>query len=321
MAERLGDNISCNFTLEGDYVGLIFLYSLSFSLGLPANLLSLWGLYQLRYSGGGVQLVFLANLLVSDLLQLLTLPLWMIYLHEKHKWGFNSMPCNIVGYIFYVNLYSSIGFLCLIALDRYLAIVHPLRSRRVRQVWVAVISGLAIWIFMFFFCMSGLYPSVYSETSHLCLERYPVREKYAYFKIATIILGFLIPCAILGFTSVCITIELRKSPSVPDHERHKIVATLVIITVIFVLIFGPYHLVGGYKFVAFFLTNDRCGLEEALFLCYRICFGLTSLNNLLDPLLYIFICHDAREKLKQLLCCLKENPYIPAMADSSVQSQ
>lgn len=198
MTERLGDDMICNFTLNGDYAGLISLYSLSFSLGLPANLLSLWGLYQLRHTGGGVQLVYLANLLVSDLLQLLTLPLWMVYLHENHKWSFDNIPCNIVGYIFYVNLYSSIGFLCLIALDRYLAIVHPLRSRSLRQVRVAVICGLAIWIFMFFFCMSGLYPSVYNTTSYLCLEQYPVREQYAYFKIATVILGFLVPCAILG---------------------------------------------------------------------------------------------------------------------------
>ncbi|KAL4631103.1 putative G-protein coupled receptor 132 [Arapaima gigas] len=298
------ENESCNITLDVDKVGLTSIYSLAFSLGLPANLLSLWGLYKVGLSDGGVQLVFLVNLLLSDLLQLLTLPLWMVYLDNSHKWNYDSLACNFLAYIFYVNLYSSIGFLCLIALDRYLAIVHPLSSRGVRQVRVAILSSLATWISMLFFCMIGLYPTVYNSTRMLCLESYPVTERYASFKIGTVILGFFLPTAVLGYTSTHIAFALRDSPSIHVHDRHKIVGTLIIITVIFFAIFGPYHLVGAYKFVAFFLVADKCQLEQALFLCYRLCFGLTSLNNLLDPLLYIFMCTDTRHKLKQSLPCM-----------------
>ncbi len=76
-------NGSCQIPLANDRVGLTYIYSLAFSFGLPANLLSLWGLYQLgRSGGGGCQLVYILNLLLSDLLQLLTLPLWILYLQE-----------------------------------------------------------------------------------------------------------------------------------------------------------------------------------------------------------------------------------------------
>ncbi|KPP80182.1 putative G-protein coupled receptor 132 [Scleropages formosus] len=298
------ENKTCNFSLHVDIVGLKSIYSVAFSLGLPSNLLSLWGLYKVGLSNGGIQLVFLFNLMLSDLLQLLTLPLWMLYLDKRHHWEYKSFTCNSLAYIFYVNLYASVGFLCLTALDRYLAIVHPLSSRGVRQVRVAIVSGLVIWISMFFFCMTGLYPTVYDDTSCLCLENYPVTQRYACFKIATVILGFLLPCAVLGYTSTRIAVALRNSPSILDNDRHKIVGTLIIIIVIFVVIFGPYHLVGAYKFVAFFLVEDKCQLEQALFLCYRLCYGLTSLNNLLNPLLYIFMCTDTRHKLKESLPCL-----------------
>lgn len=192
-------NDSCNLPLDTDTFGLTCIYGLIFSLGLPSNLLSLWGLYQLgRSGGGGCQLVYIFNLLLSDLLQLLTLPLWIIYLQGGHRWPYGQLTCELVGYVFYVNVYASVMFLCLIALDRCLAIVYPLSSRRIRTVKVAAMSGVAVWTLTFLFCLSGLLPSVFVSDRLLCLEQYPVSPKYAHFKITTVALGFLLPCTILG---------------------------------------------------------------------------------------------------------------------------
>ncbi|KAM3857811.1 putative G-protein coupled receptor 132 [Diretmus argenteus] len=298
-------NDSCNLPLDTDTVGLTYIYGFIFSLGLPSNLLSLWGLYQLgRSGGGGCQLVYILNLLLSDLLQLLTLPMWILYLQDAHRWPYGRLGCELVGYVFYVNVYASVMFLCLIALDRCLAIVYPLSSRGVRTVRVAAVSGVAVWTLTFLFCLCGLLPSVFDSDRLLCLEQYPVSHRYAHFKIATVVLGFLLPCAILGYTSAHIGVTLQRSPSVSDHERHKIVGILVVITVNFIVVFGPYHMVGGYRFVSLLLTDEPCGLERSIFLTYRLCYGLTSLNTLLDPLFYIFLCPDARVELRRSLPCL-----------------
>lgn len=108
----------------------------------------------------------------------------------------------------------------------------------------------------------------------------------------------------LSYTSTHIGVTLRRSPSLSDHERHKIVSILVVITVNFIVVFGPYHLVGGYRFVSLLLTDKPCELERSIFLVYRLCYGLTSLNTLLDPLFYIFLCPDARSELQRSLSCL-----------------
>lgn len=192
-------NDSCNLPLDTDTFGLTCIYGIVFSLGLPSNLLSLWGLYHLgRSGGGGCQLVYILNLLLSDLLQLLTLPLWILYLQGGHRWPYGQLTCELVGYAFYVNVYASVMFLCLIALDRCLAIVYPLSSRRVRTVRVAAVCGVAVWTLTFLFCLSGLLPSVFDSERQLCLEQYPVSAGYAHFKIITVALGFLLPCTILG---------------------------------------------------------------------------------------------------------------------------
>ncbi|CAL8241557.1 unnamed protein product [Merluccius merluccius] len=305
-------NDSCNLPLDTDTVGLTYIYSVIFTLGLPSNLLSLWGLYQLgRSGGGGCQLVYILNLLLSDLLQLLTLPLWILYLQGGHRWPYGQPACELVGYVFYVNVYASVMFLCLIALDRCLAVVYPLSSRGVRTVRVAAVAGVAVWTLTFLFCLCGLLPSVFDPQSLLCLEQYPVSPGYARFKIATAALGFLLPCAILGYTSARIGLTLQRSPSVSDHERHKIVGILVVITVNFMAVFGPYHLVGGYRFVSLLLTDEPCRLERSIFLVYRLCYGLTSLNTLLDPLFYIFLCSDARLELRRSLPCIKTQQALP----------
>lgn len=298
-------NDTCDLPLDTDTFGLTCIYGLIFSLGLPSNLLSLWGLYHLgRSGGGGCQLVYILNLLLSDLLQLLTLPLWILYLRGEHRWPYGQLTCELVAYVFYVNVYASVMFLCLIALDRCLAIVYPLSSRGVRTVKVAAVSGVAVWTLTFLFCLSGLLPSVFDSDRLLCLEQYPVSPKYAHFKIATVLLGFLLPCAILGYTSAHIGVTLRRSPSVSDQERHKIVGILVVITINFIAVFGPYHLMGAYRFVSLLLTDEPCEFERSIFLVYRICYGLTSLNTLLDPLFYIFLCSNARLELQKSLPCL-----------------
>uniref|UniRef100_A0A8C6KAK3 Si:dkey-165a24.9 n=1 Tax=Nothobranchius furzeri TaxID=105023 RepID=A0A8C6KAK3_NOTFU len=285
-------NDTCNLPLNTDAVGLTCIYGVIFSLGLPSNLLSLWGLYHLgRSGGGGCQLVFILNLLLSDLLQLLTLPLWILYLQGSHRWPYGRLTCELVGYVFYVNVYASVMFLCLIALDRCLAIVYPLSSRRVRRVRVAAVLGVAVWILTFLFCLSGLLPSVFDSDRLLCLEKYPV----------ILIISYISPLMMWFHIGV----TLHRSPTLSNHERNKIVGILMVITFNFIVVFGPYHLVGGYRFVSLLGTEEPCGFEQSIFLVYRLCYGLTSLNTLLDPLFYIFLCPDARLELQRSLSCLR----------------
>lgn len=115
----------------------------------------------------------------------------------------------------------------------------------------------------------------------------------------------LISGSSLSYTSAHIGVTLRRSPSLSDHERHKIVGILIVITVNFIVVFGPYHLVGGYRFASLLLTDEPCGFEQSIFLIYRLCYGLTSLNTLLDPLFYIFLCPDARLELQRSMSCLR----------------
>lgn len=135
------------------------------------------------------------------------------------------------------------------------------------------------------------------------------------------ILKSLLLSLALSYTSARIGLTLQQSPSVTDHERQKIVGILVVITINFMVVFGPYHLVGGYRFVSLLLTDQPCRLEHSIFLTYRLCYGLTSLNTLLDPLFYIFLCPDARLELRRSLACAGEGRRAPKQASLSPRGQ
>ncbi|XP_005989871.1 G-protein coupled receptor 4 [Latimeria chalumnae] len=296
----------CNITLSSNSSLLASFYCVSFILGLPANCFAFWALIQL-IRAKHILPVYIISLTLADFLQLTTLPVWATYVLEGHKWPFSSAYCEFCGFLFYVNLYSSVGFLCCIAMDRYLAIVHPLRSAGLRSPKSALLVSVCIWLFVIGACILGMCCSIYRQKTALCLEDYPGKTRYAIFKIGTIVLGFLLPCFILGFTCIQVAKCLQKSISVQPQERQKVICILVLVMVIFVLVFGPYHVLGAYKFITFLVLTEEesyCQLERALFLPYRACYGLTSFNNVLDPLFYIFICNDIQERLRDLFSCI-----------------
>ncbi|XP_014401169.1 PREDICTED: lysophosphatidic acid receptor 5 [Myotis brandtii] len=100
-------------------------YSLVLLAALPLNALALWVfLRALRVHS--VVSVYMCNLAASDLLFTLSLPVRLPY-YALHHWPFPDLLCQTAGAIFQMNMYGSCIFLTLINVDRYAAVVHPLR--------------------------------------------------------------------------------------------------------------------------------------------------------------------------------------------------
>ncbi|KAK6467639.1 G-protein coupled receptor 4-like, partial [Huso huso] len=122
-------NESCdNIDFSLDQTFLPVLYGLVFCIGLPTNCLALYGLYRLVRTDNALP-VYVINLLLSDLLQISTLPLWIDYYSHGHVWRFGNTLCEITGVIFWICQSVSIFFMLCVALERYIAVSHPLCFR------------------------------------------------------------------------------------------------------------------------------------------------------------------------------------------------
>ncbi|KAG2467978.1 GPR17 protein, partial [Polypterus senegalus] len=119
-------------------------YSIVFVLGLAGNLTALWHFIKTR-SATQPSNVFLVNLCSIDLLLALTLPLKIVYHALGNNWIFGEALCKVDGSLFFGNVYGSSLFLMLISLDRYVAVVHPLFSLRIRKPKYRIILSCGCW--------------------------------------------------------------------------------------------------------------------------------------------------------------------------------
>uniref|UniRef100_A0A3P9IJ29 G-protein coupled receptors family 1 profile domain-containing protein n=1 Tax=Oryzias latipes TaxID=8090 RepID=A0A3P9IJ29_ORYLA len=105
--------------------------SLCFLVGLPGNISVIILKPNFQQLSSMTQSLML-NLAVSDLLCLLTLPLWIYNL--LYSWIFGLMACKILSYLIYCSVYRSL--LTIVFFQRYMLVVHQQLQTKMRLLLV-----------------------------------------------------------------------------------------------------------------------------------------------------------------------------------------
>ncbi|XP_006637691.1 lysophosphatidic acid receptor 5a [Lepisosteus oculatus] len=264
-------------------------YSVVLVLGLPLNAVSLWCLFR-RLKLQSVPVVYMTNLAISDLLFVLSLPL-RIYYFSTATWPFGQILCMVPGTLFSVNIYSSSLFITLISVDRFLAVVYPLRSRAIRTTKFAAIACGSVWVFILGLSIPvALNHSTSYDTCHnitRCFESFSPNSWYFGFIILCLItgVGILIPFVIIASSTLVVIWKIRNEThcSMPDNKK-KITRMFIANLLMYAFCFIPFH-------AAFILY----GLYKLDIIAYNfldiqtitMCFA--SANSCLDPIIYYFV--------------------------------
>ncbi|XP_077435117.1 type-2 angiotensin II receptor [Vanacampus margaritifer] len=178
------------------------IYSIICILGIIANLLAICVLAHTSASRRTVANTFMLNLCVSDLLFLLSLPLWAVYYSRGYSWPFGQVACKISGSLHNLNLYASIFFITCMSMDRYLALVHPLRSQSVRDLKRAKLMCVLVWVL----ALACTAPTMAVRDTHYiealdveaCVISYPDHTWYRTLAWMKVLVGFLLPMIIIS---------------------------------------------------------------------------------------------------------------------------
>lgn len=283
-------------------------YSLVLTTGLPLNGLALWVfLRALRVHS--VVSVYMCNLAASDLLFTLSLPVRLFY-YSLHYWPFPDLLCQTAGAIFQMNMYGSCIFLTLINVDRYVAVVHPLRLRHLRRPRVARLLCLGVWALILVFAVPTVLvhrPSLCSYRGsqvRLCFESFSDelwKSKLLPLLLLAEALGFLLPLVAVVCSSGRVFWTLARPDATQSQRRRKTVRLLLANLVIFLLCFVPYNatlavygLLRGNLVVASHKARDQVrGVLMVMVL-------LAGANCVLDPLVYYFSAEGFRNTLRGL---------------------
>ncbi|XP_060117988.1 ovarian cancer G-protein coupled receptor 1 [Heteronotia binoei] len=262
------------------------IYILVLVVGLPANCLSLYYAY-LQVKVKNELGIYLCNLTVADLFYIFSLPFWVQYVLQHDNWTYDELLCKICGILLYENIYISVGFLCCISIDRYLAVVHPFRFYWCRTMKAAIVVSATIWtkeILTCWFVFKHGEVSKDLESHIVCFEHYPIKNwehNINYYRFAA---GFMFPFFLLLFSYCGILRVVRKSHGTQKKKKIQIKRLVSSTIVIFLVCFGPYHVL----LLVRSLFEKNCDFAAAIFNSYHFSLLLTTFNCVADPVLYCF---------------------------------
>ncbi|XP_077192321.1 lysophosphatidic acid receptor 6-like [Paroedura picta] len=288
---------NCSESADFQYILFPVVYSLVFVLGLAGNMFVL-GYFSWTKSATAPANVFLVNLAIIDLLFVLTLPFRIAYHALHNDWIFGEILCKITGCLFFANLYGSSLFLACICLERYVAVVHPLRHLHFRQLRYRVGAVLVVWAVLLaailYLALRGPLTSPFADGRIACLENFSSsswKGRISSVSLFAVVVGFLLPLFLIGVCYPLIACRLLATPGIQPGSRavrRKALRTVLVVLGVFLLCFVPYHVVQLVHTLGRVGALHGCSLIRATYIARRVTMALTSLNACLDPLVYYF---------------------------------
>lgn len=128
--------------LAGIFIPLI--YGIVCIVGLVGNTLVIHVIVNYTRNES-VTNIYILNLAIADELFMLGLPFLAVQ-NALLSWPFGSLMCRVVMTVDAFNQFTSIFCLTVMSVDRYLAVVHPIRASWWRRPHVAKAISATVWV-------------------------------------------------------------------------------------------------------------------------------------------------------------------------------
>ncbi|XP_076014512.1 type-1 angiotensin II receptor [Genypterus blacodes] len=310
-------NLTCGFSGSHKFIFTLvpIVYGCNFVIGVVGNSMVVAVIY--RYMKlKTVANIFVLNLAVSDLTFLITLPMWATFTATGYHWPFGAFLCKASAGLVIFNLYTSIFFLTALSIDRYLAIVHPVRSRRFRTVQYAHITCVLIWLFASLLSVPTALTrdihNISNSNTTVCGILHPTNYTMMLKDILLVIslkkslLGFLVPfliiitCYCLIGRALLVARHIQKSSRSRDDEVLRMLAAAVLA---FFLCWAPHQVFHFMQVLTQLEVLKNCTILDVIdtAMPFTNCIGF--FNSCVNPILYSFVGRNFRKNLLRLLRC------------------
>ncbi|NXH67553.1 NK1R protein, partial [Hydrobates tethys] len=210
-----------------------------------------------------------------------------------NEWYYGLLYCKFHNFFPIAAVFASIYSMTAIALDRYMAIIHPLQPR-LSATATKVVIGI-IWLLAFLLAFPQGYYSVMEELPGrlVCLVEWPEHSTNAYGKtyhFCMTILIYFLPLLVIGcaYTVVGITLWASEIPGDNSDRYHeqvsakrKVVKMMIIVVCTFALCWLPYHI---YFTLQYF--NPEWYLQKFIQQVYLAIMWLAMSSTMYNPIIY-----------------------------------
>ncbi|XP_026080291.1 somatostatin receptor type 5-like isoform X1 [Carassius auratus] len=277
-----------------------------FIVGLTGNTLAIYVV--LRYAKmKTVTNIYILNLAVADELYILGLP-FLTTQNVLSYWPFGSFLCRVVMTADSLNQFTSIFCLTVMSIDRYLAVVHPIRSTRWRRPRVAKAVSAAVWAFSFIVVLPVVIFSDVQDMFNSCNMSWPEpRDVWSMaFILYTATLGFFGPLLVICMCYLLIVVKVKSSGARAGFTKRrrserKVTRMVVVIVVVFVLCWLPFYIINIVNLV--FILPENSVMAGVYFFAVILSYA----NSCANPLLYGFLSDNFKQSFRKVLCVRKTN--------------
>ncbi|XP_062841529.1 free fatty acid receptor 3 [Trichomycterus rosablanca] len=248
------------FILPFEYFSLT-VYTVTFLLGLPANLLVLFVyVRKARKHGVTPNVVYTINLCFSNLF----LVAWMPVKSAETVLQFWMLPellCPIYSFFVVASLYGSGLLLTAVAVGRYLSIAFPIIYNRYRCARTSCMVSAVLWAIVLLHLSSALIAekgAYFMSSSHTnkskCYENFTHEQLNILLplRLEMSVLLFAVPLLISVFCTLRCLALIRHS-CLSAGSKRRVLAMELSALIVFVVCYAPYNV----SHVAGFVINDN----------------------------------------------------------------
>ncbi|MEQ2244395.1 hypothetical protein ILYODFUR_016722 [Ilyodon furcidens] len=300
----------------------LIVYSLAFVLGVLGNGVVIWVTgFKMKKT---VNTVWFLNLAMADFLFTAFLPLSVTYTAMDFHWPFGKFMCKLNTTISFLNMFASVYILVVISVDRCVSVVLPVWSQNHRNVRKASYVSLCVWALALilsapYFVFRDTGPSYENENIINCFNNFALSDdsenrsvaelqlfRHKVMSITRFLLGFVIPFSVIVSCYAVIIHHLRRNRTLASQSSRpiKIIAAIIIT---FFLCWAPFHILGLIELVSHIINHET--LIHIIMIGVPIATSLAFLNSCLNPLLYVFMGQDFKDKVRKSILKVLENAF------------
>ncbi|TNM86182.1 hypothetical protein fugu_008453 [Takifugu bimaculatus] len=296
MAPSLnGSNITANYTnqfVQPPWRVALWSVAYSFVLAVAVfgNLIVIWIILAHKRMRT-VTNYFILNLAFSDA-SMAAFNTLINFIYAAHgEWYFGKAYCKFHNFFPVTSVFASIYSMTAIAVDRYMAIIHPLKPRLSAKATTGVI--ICIWSLAVVLAFPLCYFSTTLVLPHktVCFVAWPRSADDSFmYHIIVIVLVYLLPLLVMAitYTIVGMTLWGGEIPGDSSDNYHgqlrakrKVVKMMIIVVLTFALCWLPYH-------VYFIVTGLSKQLSKQKYIqqVYLSVLWLAMSSTMYNPIIY-----------------------------------
>ncbi|XP_023804639.1 somatostatin receptor type 1-like isoform X1 [Oryzias latipes] len=274
------------------------IYALVCCLGLTGNAMVIYVILKYAKMKTATN-IYILNLAIADELFMLSVPFLATSAAIRH-WPFGSVMCRLVLSVDGINMFTSIFCLTVLSVDRYVAVVHPIKAARYRRPTVAKVVNVCVWGLSFIVILPIIIfaDTVPAEDGGVdCNFLWPEAFWSEAFVVYTFLLGFLLPVGAICFCYCLIVARMRavglKAGWLQRRRSEKKITRMVLLVVaVFVLCWMPFYIV---QLVSVFHRPPNPMVTQLFVI-------LSYANSGANPILYGFVSENFRRSFQRIVC-------------------